>query len=63
MCFPLVTLPKGLAPKGQESLTQGLPWDSRDKRFALKGLEMRPFISRFGPGWDTFNTSRRHDRR
>jgi hypothetical protein len=28
------------APKGQESLSQGLPWVSRNKRFALKGQEM-----------------------
>jgi hypothetical protein len=34
-------LPEGPAPKGQESLAQGLPWVSRNKRFALKGLEMR----------------------
>jgi len=31
--------PEGPAPKGQESLAQGLPWVSRNKRFALKGLE------------------------
>ena len=29
------------APKGQESLAQGLPWVKQNKRFALKGLEMR----------------------
>jgi hypothetical protein len=34
-----VIRPEGLAqkPKGQESLTQGLPWVSRNKRFALNG--------------------------
>jgi hypothetical protein len=34
--------PDGPAPKGQESLAQGLPWVSRYKRFALKlkGLEI-----------------------
>jgi hypothetical protein len=35
-----VLRPEGPAPKGQESLAQGLPWVSRNKRFALKGLEM-----------------------
>ena len=29
------------APKGQESLAQGLPWVSRNKRFALQGLDKR----------------------
>ena len=33
--------PEGPAPKGHESLAQGSPWVSRDKRFALKGLKMR----------------------
>jgi hypothetical protein len=33
--------PEGPAPKGQESLAQGLPWVSGNKRLALKGLEMR----------------------
>jgi hypothetical protein len=33
--------PEGPAPKGQESIAQGLPWVSQNKRFALKGLEMR----------------------
>jgi hypothetical protein len=42
------------ALKGQESLAQGLPWVSRNKRFALKGLEERArsgseFRSRFSP--------------
>ena len=34
-----VIRPEGPAqkPKGQESLTQGLPWVSRNKRFALNG--------------------------
>src|ERR1700675_2641399 len=32
---------KGSAPKGQESLAQGSPWVSQNKRFALKGLETR----------------------
>jgi hypothetical protein len=31
----------GPTPKGLENLAQGLPWVSRNKRFALKGLEMR----------------------
>ena len=35
-----VIRPEGPAPKGQESLAQGLPWVRRNKRFALKGLEM-----------------------
>ena len=26
--------PEGPAPKGQENLAQGLPWVSRNKRFA-----------------------------
>jgi hypothetical protein len=44
----------GPAPKGQESLAQGLPWVSRNNRFALKGLEMRTqsdskVPSRFSP--------------
>jgi hypothetical protein len=33
--------PRGPAPKGLESLAQGLPWVSRNSRLALKGLEMR----------------------
>jgi hypothetical protein len=28
-------------PEGQGSLAQGLPWVSPNKRWALKGLEMR----------------------
>jgi hypothetical protein len=38
--------PEGLAPKGQESLAQGLPWVSGNKRFALKGLEADAIRSR-----------------
>jgi hypothetical protein len=41
MCLAPVVRPEGPAPKGQESLAQGLPWVSQNKRFALKGLEMR----------------------
>jgi hypothetical protein len=41
MCLASVIRPEGSAPKGQESLAQGLSWVSRNKRFALKGLEMR----------------------
>src|ERR1700722_2972226 len=33
--------PNGLAPKGPQSIAQGLPWVNRNKRFALKGPEMR----------------------
>jgi hypothetical protein len=45
---------EGAAPKGLESLAQGLPWASRNKRSALKGLEMRTrsglkVRSRFSP--------------
>jgi hypothetical protein len=40
MWLALVIPPDGPAPKGQESLAQGLPWVRRNKRFALKGLEM-----------------------
>jgi hypothetical protein len=56
--FPMflapVIRPEGPAPKGPESLAQGLPWASRNKRSALKGLEMptRPgskVRSRFSP--------------
>jgi hypothetical protein len=32
-----VIRPEGAAPKGQESLAQGLPWVSRNKRLALNG--------------------------
>jgi hypothetical protein len=38
MCLAPVIRPEGTAPKGQESIAQGLPWVSRNKRFALKGL-------------------------
>jgi hypothetical protein len=41
MCSSVVMRPEGPAPKGQESLAQGLPWVSGNKRFALKGLETR----------------------
>jgi hypothetical protein len=41
MSLAPVIRPKGPAQKGQESLAQGLPWVSRNKRFALKGLELR----------------------
>ena len=40
MWLALVIRPEGPAPKGQESLAQGLPWVRRNKRFALKGREM-----------------------
>jgi hypothetical protein len=40
MWLALVIWPEGPAPKGQESLTQGLPWVRRNKRFAMKGLEI-----------------------
>ncbi len=33
--------PEGPAPKGQNNLAQGLPWVTRNKRLALKGLKMR----------------------
>ena len=36
-CLAPVIRPEGPAPKGQESLAQGLPWVSGNKRFALKG--------------------------
>jgi hypothetical protein len=36
MCF---RRPERPAPKGQESLAQGLPWVNQNKRFALKGLK------------------------
>ena len=36
-------------PTGHENLAQGLPWVSRNKRFALKGLEMTTrLVQRFG---------------
>jgi hypothetical protein len=38
--FSAVIRPERPAPKGQESLAQGLPWVSRNKRFALKGQEL-----------------------
>jgi len=45
MCLAPVLRANGAAPKGQESLAQGLPWASRYKRFALKGLELRtPYL-------------------
>jgi hypothetical protein len=40
---------RGLAPKGQESLAQGLPWVSRKKRFALNGPGKRNVV----PAWLT----------
>src|ERR1700722_17468298 len=54
MCLVPVIRPERSAPKGQESLAQGLPWVSRNKRFALKGLETRTrsasnVRSRFSP--------------
>jgi hypothetical protein len=36
-------------PKGQESLAQGLPWVSRNKRFALNGPGKRNVV----PAWLT----------
>jgi hypothetical protein len=45
----VIRRPEGPAPKGQESLAQGLPWVSGNKRFALKGLRnARDLIERFG---------------
>jgi hypothetical protein len=41
MCLAPVIRHVGTAPKGQERLPQGLPWVSRNERFALKGLEIR----------------------
>jgi hypothetical protein len=54
MCLASVIRPDGPAPKGQESLAQGLPWVSRNKRLALNGREMRTrsgskVRSRFSP--------------
>ena len=40
VCLAPAILPEGPAPKGQESLAQGLPWVGGNKRFALKGLEV-----------------------
>jgi hypothetical protein len=40
MCLASVIRSERPAPKGQESLAQGLPWVGRYKRFALKGLEL-----------------------
>src|ERR1700733_10275782 len=37
MYLAAIIRPKRPAPKGQESLAQGLPWVIRNKRFALKG--------------------------
>jgi hypothetical protein len=41
MCLVAVIRAERPAPKGQASLAQGLPWVSRNKRFALKGQEVR----------------------
>ena len=41
MTISIVIRTEGPAPKGQESLAQGLPWVSRNKRFAPKGLGKR----------------------
>jgi hypothetical protein len=41
MCLASIIQPDGPAPKGQESLAQGLPWVTRKTRFALKGREER----------------------
>jgi hypothetical protein len=41
MCLASVIRPEEPAPQGKESLAQDLPWVSRNKRFALKGLEMQ----------------------
>jgi hypothetical protein len=49
MCLAPSIRPEVSAPKGQESLAQGLPWVSRNKRFALKGLEMRARFRFKGP--------------
>jgi hypothetical protein len=35
ICLASVIRPEGSAPKGQESLAQGSPWVSQNKRFAL----------------------------
>ena len=50
ICLTPALWPEGPAPKGQESLAQGLPWVSGNKRFALKGLarSARDPIKRFG---------------
>src|ERR1700722_14126017 len=40
VCLAPATWPEGPAPKGQQSLAQGLPWVGGNKRFALKGLEV-----------------------
>jgi len=48
-CLAPAIWPEGPAPKGQESLAQGLPglpWVSGNKRFALKGLEGQAIRSR-----------------
>jgi hypothetical protein len=44
VCLAPVIRPDGPAPKGQESLAQGLPWVSRYKRLALEGLEIADAI-------------------
>jgi hypothetical protein len=41
MTMIIVIRTEGPAPKGKESLAQGLPWVSRNKRLALKGLRKR----------------------
>jgi hypothetical protein len=46
MCLASARWPEGSAPKGQESLAQGLPWVSGNRRFALKGLEAHAIRSR-----------------
>src|ERR1700722_6734799 len=46
MCLAAAIWPEGSAPKGQESLAQGLPWVSGNKRFALKGLDAHAIRSR-----------------
>jgi hypothetical protein len=46
MCLAPAVWPEGPASKGQESLAQGLPWVSENKRFALKGLKVHAIRSR-----------------
>jgi hypothetical protein len=41
MCLAPIVRPEEPAPRGQESIAQGLPWVCRYERFALKGLGMR----------------------
>jgi hypothetical protein len=45
------------APKGQESLAQGLPWVSRNKRFALKGLDLEMRTLSVGSGFSPYRTA------